>query len=827
MNRGTTVVLVTSLTRETARHRADLITVDGYELALDLTTGERNFGSVTTVRFCAAADGAETFVDVAPECVRSAVLNGASLDLEAAFDAAADRLALHPRAGANELVVDAVMNYSHDGEGLHRHVDPADGRTYLYAMSFLAAAPRWYACFDQPDLKAPVQMTVRCPDDWVVRGNGPATAVEPGHWTIAATGPLATYFTTLVAGPYHVVTDEHDGIALSLLARRSLTEHLDREADELFAHTKHCFDELHALFGVRYPWGEYHQAFVPDFNAGAMENPGCVTFRDALVFRSRATESQRLTRKVTVAHEMAHMWFGDLVTMRWWDDLWLNESFAEYLGCRITGDAAWVNFGITRKPWGYTADCGPSTHPVAGNGVADAKSALSDFDGISYAKGAAVLRQLALHLGDDVFLDGLRRYVRAHAEGNAELADLLAAWTAAGATGLDTWTAAWLRTTGVDELSARGGVLTRRSPDPTARVHSVAIAAYSEHGSELAARRVSVADVTTRAGLDAIGLVVPDACDETWAKIVLPAADWQRMPLVLAGITDPRARVAVWNGLRLAVADAEVDPALALDIVVAALPAESDDAVLAVIGRWAQRSLAGCCLPSPARVPALARLSGSMLAVIDVAAAGSGRQLAAIRTLIGTTVDTRRLQAWLTGRDLPDGVVIDAELRWAIVHRLALLGEVDDASIGAELARDHSSQGAVHAARCRAARPDNRAKRAAWNAIMRSAERANYELYALAEGFWDPDQRELTDRYVPRYFEQIAATAHVRSGWVVDRLAQLAYPWPAVDPATVTATDDLLRSDGLASGIRRSVADAGDELRRAVAVRARYARYAN
>ncbi|HEX3336021.1 MAG TPA: aminopeptidase N [Jatrophihabitans sp.] len=814
---------MTSLTRDAARGRADLISVLGYDLRLDLTVGEGHFRSVTTVRFACRSAGAATFVEVAPHELRSASLNGRRLDLDTAFDAATRRVTLSELEANNELVVDAVMAYSHDGEGLHRHVDPADDRAYVYAMSFLDAAPRWYACFDQPDLKAPVTLDLRCPSEWLVVGNGPASEVEPGHWRIAATGPLATYFTAFVAGPYHQVRDSHDGIALSLLARQSLAEHLDNDADELFAHTKHCLDELHRLFGARYPWGEYHQAFVPQFNAGAMENPGCVTFRDNLVFRARATEAEHLDRKITIAHEMAHMWFGDLVTMRWWDDLWLNESFAEYLGSRVSGEQAWVDFGIARKSWGCAADRRPSTHPVAGNGAADAASALTDFDGISYAKGASVLRQLALHLGDEVFLGGLRRYIERHASGNADFADLAASWSVAGAEDLDAWLDAWLRTSGLDELSVAGTDIVRRSPSGPPRTHAIAVAALAADGRELASARISVREDRTPTGLGPDGFLLPDSADESWAKLVLIPDAWAAMPRMLIGIEDARSRVAIWNALQLAVADAEVDPALAMDIVSVALPAETDDAVIGVVGRWARRTVAGCCLSEPARPAALTRFAGAMLAVVDGAEPSSGRQLAAARTVIGATSDPRRLRAWLDGAAAPPGLLIDTELRWAILHRLALLGDLGEDEIGQAAAADRSSHGAVHAARCRAARPDAGAKRAAWAAIMTDANRSNYELYALAEGFWDPDHRHLTDPYVARYFDEIAATADLRRGWVVDRLALLAYPWTAVAADTVARTDALLENHDLHSGIRRCIIDAGDDLRRALSARERFA----
>jgi aminopeptidase N len=808
---------VTSLTRDEACARADLLRVRSYDIELDLTGVDRHFGSRTTIRFECREPGAATFVDVAALGLHSVTLNGTSLD-PAASD---NRLELAGLQAENELVVDAVMTYSHDGEGLHRHVDPADDRSYLYAMSFLDAGPRWFASFDQPDLKAPVRFDVRCPRDWTVAGNGPASEVEPGRWQLASNGPLATYFTTLVAGPYHEVRDEHDGIPLVLHARQSLAEHLDREAGEMFSYTKRSFDELHRLFAVRYPWGEYHQAFVPEFNAGAMENPGCVTLRDTYVFRSRVTEAERLSRGITIAHEMAHMWFGDLVTMRWWDDLWLNESFAEYLGHRVLGEPAWIDFGAARKPWGFTADRRPSTHPVAGNGSPDAASALNDFDGISYAKGASVLRQLALHLGDDVFVGGLRDYIKRYAESNAELADLLAAWGEAGAADIDAWSQAWLRTTGLDALAVTDGSLLRTSHG-TPRTHSIEVVALAPDGAETARSRVSVqADRTPLDGLSG-AVVLPDAADETWAKLILPAETWMRMATLLPGIADARGRVAVWNALQLAVADAELDPTDALDVVTMALPAETGAIVLARIGRWAQRTVAGTYLSDAARPGALVRIADAMLGLCTAAAPGSGRQLAAARVAIAAAPDASLLRGWLGGAGTPDGLVVDTELRWTILERLALLGELSPAEIAAAAAADHSSSGAVHAARCRASRPDADAKADAWAAMLRDPDAPNYELYALAEGFWDPAQRELTEPYVERYFAEIAGTAALRSGWVVDRIAELAYPWAVVAEYTAAATRELLADDSLHPGIRRSVVDVGDDLGRALAVRARY-----
>ena len=457
-------------------------------MELDLTDpGADTFGSRTTIEF--ASTGPESFLDFQGHELVSAELNGRPLELSSWRDG---RLPLPGLRSRNVVVVDGQMAYSSDGEGLHRHIDPADGETYLYAMSFLDAGPRWFASFDQPDLKARYVLEVVAPPAWTVLGNGPSEQLAPGRWRITPTAPLSSYFVTLVAGPYASVLDEHAGIRLGLHARASLVDQLRAEAAELMTVTKSCLDYFQSTFARAYPFGEYHQAFVPDFNAGAMENPGCVTLRDQMIFRGRATDSERARRAGVVAHEMAHMWFGDLVTMRWWDDLWLNESFAEYMGHRACTEATqyplWTEFGIVRKDWGSVADQSPATHPVAGNGAPDSAAALQDFDGISYAKGAAVLKQLVAYTGEEVFRRGLRTYFERYAFGNATFADLIACWTEAGAVDLDGWAAAWLRTSGMDTIDTDWphgtgrptlARLTARSakPDQPVRPHALTVGA--------------------------------------------------------------------------------------------------------------------------------------------------------------------------------------------------------------------------------------------------------------------------------------------------------------------------------------------------------------
>ncbi len=541
---------MTSLRRDEAIHRASVLREVSYEIALDVRdVVAPDFNSVTTVRF-QADPGTATFLEVQPSSVESATVNGDALDLETAFDLAAGRLQLTDLKAQNEVVIAAQMAYSHDGEGLHRHTDPADGKTYLYATSAIAAAPRWFACFDQPDLKAPITLSLECDEQWSAVANGAATKIAPGQWSFATTPKMSTYIATVVAGPYYSVRGTHEGIALGLHVRDSLAVALERDAAELLAFTAACFDEFHRLFGIRYPWGEYHQAFVPDFNWGAMENPGCVTFRDQMVPRGRATTAERASRASTIAHEMAHMWFGNLVTMQWWDDLWLNESFAEYLGHRVTEVAStalgapfdtWTDFGITRKSWGYTADRRPSTHPIAGNGTEDVDEALNNFDGISYAKGASILRQLATHLGDEVFFSGLRNYFSEHEYANATFADLIDSWTAAGAADLASWAEQWLRTSGLDTLSVeRGGsaaVLRRTTPnEPAQRTHTVTVTGFDASGHEVGSLPVRAdEDETALPGLSTNAtLLLADALDQTWAKVALTQDEWRALPNFVA-----------------------------------------------------------------------------------------------------------------------------------------------------------------------------------------------------------------------------------------------------------------------------------------------------
>lgn len=803
-----------SLRRSEAEQRAALLTVHRYEVELDLASSEETFASRTTIRFASA--GGDTFVDVKPVALRAATLDGVPLDVTR-LDRG--RLPLVGTAGEHELVVDAVMPFRTDGEGLHHHTDPADGRRYVYGMSFMDAAPTVFACFDQPDLKAPYAFTVRAPHEWTVTGNAPGEQVEPGLWRFEESRPLSTYFVTLVAGPYHHVTDLHDGIRLGLSARQSIAKHLEADADELLTLTRQCFDEFHRLFGIRYPFGDYHQAFVPEFNAGAMENPGCVTFRDPLVFTSRVTRGARIQRATTVAHEMAHQWFGNLVTPRWWDDLWLNESFAEYMGNRVTADVtqyddAWVHNAHRRRQWGLVADQRPSTHPVAGNGAADAAGALQDFDGISYAKGSSVLKQLAARVGDDVFFAGAVDHFTRHRFGNATMHDLFASWERAGAGDLSSFVQGWLRTPGVDELrfDRATGTVHRAAPPayPAQREHATR-AAHARPGTEWTVTPLVVADAPVALDVPDRAAVVVDPFEDSWSLSAPDDGTLDALVDLLPRTTDPMLRAGVWNSLRTGVHLGRVAPDRALRVVAAALPTETDDDAVAVVGAWALgrlRAVADDPVDLDRQVHAAA------VELLAAAEPGSTLQLAAYGLLVASATDAEPLRGALAHGGPPAGVELDEAVRWRILHRLAVLGATDDAELDAELAAAPSAVARVEHARARASLPTSAAKAWAWRRFTGEDRVANYEVEATGLGMWQRGQEELTEPYVERYLTEVGGLGDVFSGWLLPDVAESFFPMTARRADVVARLEGLLGDEGLAPPVRRRVGDLVDELRR-------------
>ncbi len=833
------------LTRDEAQNRAQLLDVHRYTIDLDLTAGDETFDSRTLIRFDARAD-ADTFVEIKPAELRSVTLDGQPLD-PGTLDG--NRLPLkNLTAGEHELRVEASMSYSRTGEGMHRFTDPTDGETYVYTQLFLDDVQRVFAAFDQPDLKAVFDLTVTAPEGWSVLANGVTEHTGRGVWRAAPTPLISTYLVAVAAGPWHSVRTEHRGLPFGIHCRRSLAPYLDADADEILDITRACFDRYHEKFEEPYPFDSYDQAFVPEFNAGAMENPGLVTFRDEFVFRSAVTDTERQTRAMVVAHEMAHMWFGDLVTLRWWDDIWLNESFAEYMGYQTLNEVApggpggqpprwrgtdtWTDFGVARKAWGYDADQRPSTHPVAPGNVPDTASALLNFDGISYAKGASALRQLVTWLGEKDFLAGINIHFQRHRFANATLADFIDSLAAATERDVHAWADAWLRTTGVDTLTAsvdsRPGQWTLDLGRYGERPHRVTVGVYDRDlhdGRSLLLRERYETDVPRgeapepRAGTRP-ALVVPNDLDLTYAKIRLDETSLETVLRGLSGIPDALTRAVVWNALRDMVRDGELRPADYLATAAAHLPEETDLALVQGVLAFACVHVADRYLTPDERPAALSTLTTLCRDLIRRTEDGDhpGLRLIAVRHYIDVAARPETLAAWLADGTVPGGPELDPELRWRVLARLAVLGAVDEAAIAAELDRDPSATGQEGAARCRAALPDADAKARAWDALFGSDDLSNYLFTATARGFWQPEQADLVRPYVARYYKEAVALAARRGPAIAEAAGRWAFPAHAVDAETLKLGEKCLRKSDPTPALRRRLADQLDDLARALRV---------
>ncbi|MDP9387379.1 MAG: aminopeptidase N, partial [Actinomycetota bacterium] len=644
-----------NLTRAEAAHRASYTSRISYDVTLDLTGDEHTFVSDTTLRFSANLVGQPTFVDLDAVAVREVTLNGRALDPKA-HDRARGRLPVRGLLANNVLRVVADCAYQHTGVGLHRFVDPVDGKVYLHTQFEPFDAHRVFACFDQPDLKGSFTLTVHAPDDWVVVSNGGVRDRDGGTWRFEPTPPLPPYLAAVVAGPYAAVSDRHRDLELGLYCRESLAAHLD--ADELFELTRQGLDFFEAEFDCPYPFTKYDQLFVPEFNFGAMENPGCVTFNERMVFRSRVTDATRERRASTLLHEMAHMWFGDLVTMRWWDDLWLNESFATYMATHALASAtrftdSWVRFSAETKAAATRQDQLPTTHPISAD-IVDTEAVRLHFDGITYAKGASVLKQLVAWAGADAFREGVRGYFWRHEWGNAELADFLAALEETSGRDLDAWSKEWLETAGVNTLRAdvdddagqyrAVDIVQEGQPGhPTLRSHRVAIGLYRMTGGRLERdRRVELdvagerTEVPDLAGERVADLLVVNDDDLAYAKVRLDRRSLATIEQHLSALGDSLARNLCWSAAWDMVRDAELATRRFVELVVAHAPAEADDATLERL--LAQAQSAVDTFGDPGNRPAtLARMAATARAQLESAEPGSDRQLAWARHLVSVS----------------------------------------------------------------------------------------------------------------------------------------------------------------------------------------------
>ena len=850
--------MLPNLTRNEAAERAALVTVENYRIDLDLT-GDKTFRSVTTVRFT-ALPGADTHLDLAANVVHSAVLNGHPIDVSG-YDESTG-IPLIGLAHDNVVVVDAECRYSNTGEGLHRFVDPVDGEVYLYSQFETADAKRMFACFDQPDLKATFDVVVTAPAHWQVISNGAADGVEDRGktrtHTFVTTPKMSTYLVALIAGPYAVwrdtYTDQHGDIPLGIFCRASLAEFMD--AERLFTETKQGFDFYHANFGVPYAFGKYDQLFVPEFNAGAMENAGAVTFLEDYVFRSKVTRASYERRAETVLHEMAHMWFGDLVTMRWWDDLWLNESFATFASVLCQADAteyseAWTTFANVEKSWAYRQDQLPSTHPVAAD-IPDLHAVEVNFDGITYAKGASVLKQLVAYVGLDHFLSGLRDYFAAHAFDNATFDDLLSALEKASGRDLSDWGRQWLKTTGLNTLRADfdvddAGRFTRFAirqggAAPGAgetRVHRLAVGIYDDAPAGTLVRthreEIDVAgeitEVPALVGVSRGQLILVNDDDLTYCSMRLDADSLQTATDRISDIADPLPRTLVWSSAWEMTRDAELRARDFVALVMRGVGGETEVGVAQRLLMQTQTALNSYAEPTWAAEQGWLAFADRLLELARAAAPGSDHQLAYINALCSSVLSAAHLAvlADLLDHDpgeagLP-GLLVDTDLRWRIITALAAGGRIDGEGtatpfIDAEAQRDPTAAGRRHAAAAAAARPQAEVKAAAWREVIEDDTLPNITARAIIGGWAQPGQRNLLAPYRQRYFDTVAAVWDRRSSEVAQTVVVGLYPSWDVSAEALEAADWFLGGLHVPPALHRLVLEGRAGVERALKARA-------
>ncbi|GAA2233174.1 aminopeptidase N [Rarobacter faecitabidus] len=800
-----------NLTRSEAVQRAATVTTHSYDVTLDLTQGPETFESTTVIRFD-ATPGGSAFLDLVAPRLREIELNGVALDVNAIFEDS--RIALSDLKAHNTVRVVANAAYTNTGEGLHRFVDPVDGEAYLYSQFEVPDARRMYATFEQPDLKATFAFTVRAPEAWKVVSNSPAPApVKHGDgtatWSFAPTPRISTYITALVAGPYHEVRGEltsSDGrtIPLGVYCRTSLAEFLD--ADYILETTRRGFAFFEAKFDVPYPFEKYDQLFVPEYNMGAMENAGCVTFTETYVFRSNVTDAIRERRVVTILHELAHMWFGDLVTMKWWNDLWLNESFAEWASTLATAEAtewhdAWTTFASMEKAWAYRQDQLPSTHPIVAP-INDLDDVQVNFDGITYAKGGSVLKQLAAWVGLDEFLAGVSAYFKKHAFGNTELKDLLVELEASSGRDLSTWSRLWLETAGVNTLRPLieidgDGIITSFeieqtaiAEQPTLRPHRLAVGFYSlvpgEDGHESMARvhRVELdIDGPGRAvpqlvGLERPQLVLLNDDDLAYAKIRLDADSWEAAIAHLSKVEDTLARALIWGSAWDSTRDGEFPASRFIDLILDNVAVEDQSTTLRTV--LGQLLITARTFVAPQkRAATLEKVADRLWELASAAPAGSDQQLQFVKTfaaVASTNTHAQVLANLKSGELVLEGLAIDTDLTWELLDGLVLTGAAGEAEIAAQLAADDTANGRQFAARARATVPDREVKLATLKAIIADRDAPNAIIRHTAAGLGHATDPALLDVLVEPYYDAITQIWRDRSFHIADELIEGLFP---------------------------------------------------
>ncbi|MEZ0107812.1 aminopeptidase N [Catenulispora sp. EB89] len=843
----------TNLTREEAQERAALLEVQSYEVSLDWTHAPdpeaKTYTSATKVRFRATTPGASTFIDLIAPNVREITLNGQPVDPAEAFKDS--RIALANLQTDNELLVVADCAYTNSGEGLHRMIDPVDGEAYLYTQFEVPDSRRVFAAFEQPDLKATFAFTVQGPDSWQIFSNSPTPAPESrgdgtAVWAFERTPRISSYITALVGGKYHVARSEHttrrgQKIPLAVAVRTSLAEYLRPE--EIFEVTGQGFDFFTEKFDRDYPFAKYDQLFVPEFNAGAMENAGCVTFREEMIFRSKVTDAAYEQRAEVILHEMAHMWFGDLVTMQWWNDLWLNESFATFTSFYAQSAAtrfkdAWTTFANGEKSWGYRQDQLPSTHPIVAE-ISDLEDVMVNFDGITYAKGASVLKQLVAWVGDDHFFEGVRAYFNRHEWGNTTLADLLGALEETSGRDLKEWAKAWLETAGpntlrpVYEVDAAGNFTSFAVEQegfseqfPTLRPHRLAIGLYNlVDGSlertdrvelDVTGARTEVADLIGKARP---ALVLLNDDDLTYAKIRLDEHSMATLVQHVGDFAESLPRTLCWGAAWDMLRNAELAARDYLQLVLGGIGRESDIGVAQLLQRQAKSAVE--LFTDPAwRPTGQALLADASWEHLQAAEPGSDFQLAWARSLAGTAVTDEQLAyvaGLLDGSQTLPGLTIDTELRWTLLMALVVGGKADAPEIDAELERDKTAAGERYALQARAGRPTAEAKAEAWASVVDGDTLANHTVASVIGGFQSvpADKREdLLKPYVAKYFASVEGAWDSRTHEIATQIATGLYPTFVIEQATLDATQAFLDSAQPVPALRRLIVEAADSIGR-------------
>jgi aminopeptidase N len=840
-----------NISRAEARERSSYLSVSSYEVTIDVCHGPENFFTKSTVKFACNKPGYDSFIDAAGKRIISAKLNGKDVDVSK-YDG--ENVFLKDLASENELVIEIEGDYSKTGEGLQYSIDPADGEAYLYSQGETAYIRKMYPCFDQPDLKATFTLTVTAPSHWEVISNSPVkkkteTEGSKSIWEFLPTPRISTYITALIAGPYYHVHDEYVGqktVPLGIYCRKSLAKSLDPE--DIFLITKQGFAYFEKVFGLAYPFEKYDQIAVVDFNWGAMENSGAVTFlENLLVFRSKVTERMYDARANIILHEMAHMWFGNMVTMQWWDDLWLNESFAEWSSHLASAEGtrfvnAWTGFNSERKNWAYRQDQLSSTHPIVTD-MTDIETVNANFDGITYAKGASVLQQLVAHVGRDNFIAGLQKYFAKHAFKNTTLDDLLAELTIASGRDLKPWVSTWLQTAGVNTLrpivettDGKYSKIEIKQEAPLVpagskelRPHRLAVGLYDVKDGSVVLRKSVELDVAGEntpvselVGENTADLLLINDRDLSYAKVRLDDRSIATLKSHLGNIADGLTRAMCWAISWDMLRDAEISATDFIEIALAGLPGESDITVVTVIGN--QLTTAVELYANPNKRDALRiEVADALAGALASAKPESDHQLQFARIFAGLAVTKshgEQLRALLDGK--LDGLKVDADLRWTFVLALCERGLFTRAELDGELERDNTINGKLGHTSCVAAFPTAEAKQTGWNSIVNDEMTSSIRA-AIHKGFMRSGHRDLLAKYVDPYFDSLIAMWDNASFDIGSSFVELSYPTYITDQSTLDKTINWLDTTGkdTPAGLRRLVSESRDALSRALKAQAK------